>query len=71
VQGAFRARLIQAYGERCMAVGPLDRELAFSDLEPGRRCEATRGLQAHHGKDGMIDMLLCQAHHKEIDSFAR
>lgn len=70
-QGAFRANLIRVYGERCMAVGPHDPNLPFGDLEPGRRCERTTGLQAHHGQDGQIDALLCGTHHGDVDPHAR
>lgn len=74
-QGAFRANLIRVYGERCMAMGPPDDawniDHPFADLAPGQRCERTTGLQAHHGKDGERDLLLCGTHHGGVDPHAR
>lgn len=73
-QGAFRARLVRMYGERCMAVGPPDDawnvDHPFAGLSPGKRCECVTGLQAHHGQDGR-GLLLCSSHHKAVDPHAR
>lgn len=85
-QHAFREKLIHEFGERCMAIGAYPPEDPFGEpwaapypawmekftgLTPGQRCPRTTRLQAHHGKDGMPDMLLCGTHHSEIDLYAR
>jgi hypothetical protein len=68
VQGAFRGALEAVYGPACMAGMP-----SFAEWFPGLsgRCSSTDGLQAHHGKDGFPDMLLCRVHHREVDPWAR
>jgi hypothetical protein len=59
-----------AYGGQCCAIGG---RTTHVDLPYGQRCPVTDPalLQAHHGKNGMADMLLCQRHHAEVDPHAR
>lgn len=58
-QARFRRGLIEADGEQCMRV-----------LANGLRCPETV-VQAHHGRPGHPDELLCSVHHREVDEFAR
>jgi hypothetical protein len=67
-QAAFRAGLVRLHGEQCNAGMP-----HLAEWFPGltRRCPRTSGLQAHHGKSGMPDALLCREHHGAVDEHAR
>jgi hypothetical protein len=62
-QARFRAAVVELFGGQCAAV------------INGVRCPETQDLQAHHLVPGNDDpstgALLCRAHHRALDTYAR
>lgn len=62
-QARFRKRLIAEFDGRCAYI--LDGVRCYKTIRDGFQ------LQAHHGKKGTPDLLLCRTHHRAVDPWAR